>query len=829
MKKKSLKKYIAWILLAALVAGLSVMPMLAAKEEEEEGPKASILTATVATENLEVSLEGGGTLSAGSAMDVKIPTGVKITRFLVDNGDMVREGDAVAKVDTVSVMNAIVEVRKSMDSVQKNISNAKNDKVSASIRAAAGGRVKQVFASPGDSVVDVMLEHGALAVLSLDGRMAVSLERKTDLGAGDTVLVKIGEQEVPGRVESNLNGKLVVTVEDKSYAVGAKVTLTTEDGDRLGAGELYVHNAWIATGYSGTVNQVQVKVDTTVYEGNTLFTLKDTEFTGNLDHYSNLHREYEELLQDLFIMYETEVLTAPCDGMVSGVDEDSAFLLSAMDAEDGWYVDLLTGEESGETGWTVMLLSSTQAVTCTGKDVEGKCKAEVHKEGCAMYCTGKASCISVKGKKHDAMCLSFCSSEEETGKCIALNHKASCVEKCSNAKETGKCSATKHHKPGCIESCLSTDGKTNCPATGAHKKDCLMACDKTEKCTAEKHHYEECLTRCTGTADCPALNHKDSCVLTKYTYKAYAGKVRQIGSSELIVVMDTETVYQLKNGKKGLELVSPTSVKTELMLTEQVVTVANPAGFRAGDVVLFWVAYSGEKEVASGATVYKAASGSSVPGMGGMNGMAGISGFGGMSGMSGKGGMVIGGGSASTQQELFSLEGEVLMTVTDHSAMKLEITLDEQDITQVKIGQTAQVKVTAIRGEIFEAEVTDIGMEGTGNGGSSKFTVELTLPWHTDLLDGMSATAVIPMYTKMQVLTVPLASLVEQKDGTVIYTAQDPKTGELTAPVKVVTGVADAERVEILEGLKSGDTVYYSYYDTLELDHTAKAERGGLF
>jgi multidrug efflux pump subunit AcrA (membrane-fusion protein) len=107
--------------------------------------------------------------------------------------------------------------------------------------------------------------------------------------------------------------------------------------------------------------------------------------------------------------------------------------------------------------------------------------------------------------------------------------------------------------------------------------------------------------------------------------------------------------------------------------------------------------------------------------------------------------------------------------------------------------------------------------------------VELTLPWQGDLLDGMSATAVIPLYTKMEVLTVPVAALVEEKGGTVVYTALDPKTGELTAPVPVVTGVSDPERVEILEGLRSGDTVYYSYYDTLELDHTAKADRGGLF
>ena len=188
-----------------------------------------------------------------------------------------------------------------------------------------------------------------------------------------------------------------------------------------------------------------------------------------------------------------------------------------------------------------------------------------------------------------------------------------------------------------------------------------------------------------------------------------------------------------------------------------------------------------------------------------------------------------GAASGGAQQELFDLDGDVLLTVTDHSVMKLNVSIDEQDITSVYIGQPAQVKITALKGKNFEAEVTDVSMEGVGNGGSSKFTVELTMPWQEDMLSGMNATAVIPLHTKMDVLTIPVAALVDQKDKTVVYTAQDHKTGELAAPVEVTTGVSDGERVEILEGLNNGDVVYYSYYDILELDHTAKAERGGLF
>ena len=184
MKKKTVKQYILWALLVCLVAGLAVMPLLAAKEEAEEGPQASILSATAAVGSMEAVLRGGGVLSPVDSQTVTLPEGVKITEFLVDNGDTVSAGDPVAKVDRVSVMQTVLSVRDTMSHVQKQIADAENDTVSATVRAAAGGRVKQIFAKAGDSVEAVMLEHGALAVLSLDGMMAVRLEGQTGLRAG---------------------------------------------------------------------------------------------------------------------------------------------------------------------------------------------------------------------------------------------------------------------------------------------------------------------------------------------------------------------------------------------------------------------------------------------------------------------------------------------------------------------------------------------------------------------------------------------------------------------------------------------------------------------
>jgi len=181
-------------------------------------------------------------------------------------------------------------------------------------------------------------------------------------------------------------------------------------------------------------------------------------------------------------------------------------------------------------------------------------------------------------------------------------------------------------------------------------------------------------------------------------------------------------------------------------------------------------------------------------------------------------------GTTGTGQELFSLDGDVLMTITGQDVMTLTITLDQQDIAKVSTGMTAVVEVAALKGQSFEAEITDIGNSGTNSGGSSKFTVELTLAMAEGMIPGMNATARIPLYTKMDAITIPVAALAETPGGTVVYTALDSETGEPASPVVVTTGVSDGEIVEILSGLNSGDTVYYSYYDTLELDHTAKQE-----
>ena len=141
-KKIQTKKIVTWVLLAALVAGLAAMPLLAKKEAEDEGPVASILSGTVEQGSISTTIRGGGTLSVDDTEEIRIPTGVKITEFLVKNGDRVTEGTPLAVVYKVSVMTAITSVKDTMDYLQREMRDAKKEKVNSTLKISCNFAVR---------------------------------------------------------------------------------------------------------------------------------------------------------------------------------------------------------------------------------------------------------------------------------------------------------------------------------------------------------------------------------------------------------------------------------------------------------------------------------------------------------------------------------------------------------------------------------------------------------------------------------------------------------------------------------------------------------------
>lgn len=322
-KKKKRRKIIRTIVsilvivALALVVGISILQrrvreQFASSVGEVESYEAS--TGTIST-----VVSGSGILSNVDTETITLPSGVELKEILVKYGDTVTAGDLLATADMASVRSAMAALQTEIEDLDDEISDAEGDKVSSSITSGVSGRVKILYAEKDDDVSNVMVENGALAVISLDGYMA--LEITTDaLTVGDSVTVLRPEgEQISGTVESVVAGKAVILVSDNGPQYDEEVTVLTEDGTELGTARLYVHSPLAITGYAGTISSVNVSENTKVYSYSTLFQLTDTSYSANYDSLLRTRSEKEETLLELLLIQKNGGVTAPISGSVYSV------------------------------------------------------------------------------------------------------------------------------------------------------------------------------------------------------------------------------------------------------------------------------------------------------------------------------------------------------------------------------------------------------------------------------------------------------------------------------------------------------------------------------
>lgn len=124
----------------------------------------------------------------------------------------------------------------------------------------------------------------------------------------------------------------------------------------------------------------------------------------------------------------------------------------------------------------------------------------------------------------------------------------------------------------------------------------------------------------------------------------------------------------------------------------------------------------------------------------------------------------------------------------------LEMQVDESDITHIKLGLSVAITMDSYKGKVFEASVTRI--LPMMNEKNKTFLVEAQFIKRPEqIFPNTSFEANIILNTKDSVLLIPRNYLLN--DSTVLN-----KAG---TPVRVVTGIKDFSRVEIISGLTASD------------------------
>ncbi len=161
---------------------------------------------------------------------------------------------------------------------------------------------------------------------------------------------------------------------------------------------------------------------------------------------------------------------------------------------------------------------------------------------------------------------------------------------------------------------------------------------------------------------------------------------------------------------------------------------------------------------------------------------------------------------------------EAIMTIEDKDALKITVSIAEQDILKIQQGQRAVVKTNATGDEEFEAKVSRVvniykGGEPSAYGQTSSggYSAEISIDDKDHkLLIGMNAKVRIILDEKEDVLAVPYESIIEDEDGTFHVLLADKHDDNVTyaKAAKVTPGMEGSYYTEITsDEVKEGDQV----------------------
>ena len=152
----------------------------------------------------------------------------------------------------------------------------------------------------------------------------------------------------------------------------------------------------------------------------------------------------------------------------------------------------------------------------------------------------------------------------------------------------------------------------------------------------------------------------------------------------------------------------------------------------------------------------------------------------------------------------------ILAVIYDLSELTFEMSVDELDVRNVKVGQKVEVTADAIEGETFSGTVTSVSLESSQSNGVTNYPVTVTIDENGDLLPGMNVDGVIVLDEVSDTLMIPVDSLMR---GNRVYIKDENAEEEAGVPagfkaVEVETGITSDDYVQIISGLNEGDEVY---------------------
>jgi len=145
-------------------------------------------------------------------------------------------------------------------------------------------------------------------------------------------------------------------------------------------------------------------------------------------------------------------------------------------------------------------------------------------------------------------------------------------------------------------------------------------------------------------------------------------------------------------------------------------------------------------------------------------------------------------------------------TIVNPESVYFKSEIDQEEVTKIKVGQLATIKIDAFPETNFDSEITYISFIPVEGQTSTVYEIRFKLPVDNKNLNyrlGMDGDALITLASQDNALTIPLETLNDDNGKSFVWVKDNDKL----VKKYVTTGIENDTDIQILEGLNSNDSV----------------------
>lgn len=162
-----------------------------------------------------------------------------------------------------------------------------------------------------------------------------------------------------------------------------------------------------------------------------------------------------------------------------------------------------------------------------------------------------------------------------------------------------------------------------------------------------------------------------------------------------------------------------------------------------------------------------------------------------------------------TDTGMMATPGAPLLTVEDDSHYRLEASVEESQLSRIKIGDQVGAQIDAAGSEEMPGRVAEI--VPAADPASRSYAVKIDLPQHKNLRSGLYGKARFSRDSK-QAITIPTTAIIHRGQLISVFVVDDAGIAHMRL---IATGKSNGNRIEVLTGLNDGERIVVDRVDAI--------------